>query len=337
MANQGIPRRGIVVLALAFCTLAADRAAGQSILLKPQLEEGGKYYVERLVSVTQQIAHGAGGAKLYSVSGAIEEVESVSKEGTKLVLTLDRLGFRTGSKEIGSFDSDLDDKGQSEALAPILREMVGSRLTLTLDKRGVVKSCKGAKEIAKKVEKSVSGNAAAAALWTTLFKNGVDNENYKSNWGSSRFVLYPNKEVKVGDAWKNSYEEKDAQLGNLRYDFDVKLDSVKETEGGMEAVVSYSGTVSKTGGGGEGKVTFQSGDMTGTATFSSKRGQFVTCEQRGKIAVETASAQGGRTVIQVFSEETINIIGLKRREEQKQTRAQGATKTEKTDKPSKDK
>ena len=111
MANQGIPRRGIVVLALAFCTLAADRAAGQSILLKPQLEEGGKYYVERLVSVTQQIAHGAGGAKLYSVSGAIEEVESVSKE----VLTCRSLPSNQEKQKINAEVAEVAEKSHAES------------------------------------------------------------------------------------------------------------------------------------------------------------------------------------------------------------------------------
>lgn len=319
MTHRAISSRVLIGTAIGVLVCSADPVAGQdSIVLKPKLELGQKYYLERLATVVQ-----GGGRKttFHFVQGMIEEVKGSTQEGLQLILTIDRYGFR-GPKEIGSFDTDLDAQGQSEALGSILRAMVGSRLTLKLDKKFKIKSCKGTKDIVKKVEKKLE----ESQLWNMLFKNGVDDENYRAIWGESRFVLYPHKKVEVGDTWKNSYVEDDPQIGKIRSDYKMKLEQIETKGDSLQAIVSFSAAVSKVEGSepADAKVRFKSGQVDGTAIFDAKKGQFVKIESKSTSILET-SRMGQSLEVPVSGEGKLTLISMKRREQQREARAQEAT------------
>ena len=315
-----IVRSGSALFVVSCLLAPANRAAGQSIMLKPRLEVGQKYYVEKHRDFTQKA--GELGTRFRTVNGAIEEVKAVSEEGIELLVTLERCAYY-GNEPFHpqSFETDLGDERQSLLLRPILRTMIGSKLTLKLNQDFDAGSCTGADKILRKIEKKAARND----MWIGIFKGAVRDDAYLDDWGRECFLLYPNREVKVGETWNKSHEEKNPELGRLRHDYRMTLKSVEEKEGRAIAVVTFSEEISKTGDSRGGDYVFRSGEVTGSATFDSKLGRWVTCERRFTESLEGEAPRGsGRlTRVDLWAADKIDFFSLKEREAQRDARRRG--------------
>jgi hypothetical protein len=315
---------GAAVIATAVVTFSGSAAYGQSIMLKPESEKGQKRYVERMSTATQ--AQGRNKIKINRVAGVVEEVLETSDEGTRFRLTLDREAFSMGGPGAGSFDTDLPDGGQTAAWAVIFRPMIGVQMTMVVSPDLKVKSFKGVKALVKKVDKSAADNP----LWGQ-FRDNTNSAEYKASWGNSRLVLFPNKEVKEGDTWKGSFTQSDASLGELKNEYECKLDGITEKNGGKEATISYKLVVTKLRGpkkgkkGDAGTVEFKSSAAEGTAVFDSTQGCFVKMTEKGTTELEL-TMMGKQVPLTVTSDEKLSVISVEAREQSKAKRQQSAGK-----------
>ncbi|MBN2563873.1 MAG: hypothetical protein JXQ75_23405 [Phycisphaerae bacterium] len=324
-----------VLVASVIAMLPAIQAAGQSVMIKPKFKPGQTCYIERTGDVKQEIPGGQIAehttvlVDARQIMGMIQEVQSVKDGETHLQLTFDRRAFVGKTARVGpiSYDTDLKDEAQNSAVAALFRPMMGTTVTLVLDKDYAAKSFSGMAAIVEKVEKDAAGNE----LWG-MFMPGMTDEGYKSTWGHSRYVIYPNKEVKVGETWEKSYLQPDPQLGDLHYAYKVKLDSVSEKEGRRQASVSYQATVTKIGEpkereGAGFSFGFQSGQISGTATFDVELGQFVEQVQDASLKIEAKMSGGQPSImnLEMTTKDRVAVSSIKEREEQKRRRSQETT------------
>lgn len=328
---------GAAAIVAALLAFGSTPASGQSILLQPKFEKGQKHYVERIISATQKM--GPMSVPINRVFGVIEEVENATKDETRFRLTIDRSGLSVGGPAPVSFDSDLPDTKQTKELAAIFRPMIGMEMTMVVGKDLKVKSFKGTKAIVKQVDKSAAGNP----LWAKL-RDNITAAEYQAAWGSSRLILFPNKEVKVGDTWKGSYTLLDATMGELKNEYECKLDSVAEKDGVKEATVSYKVVVTKVGEPKKAKqeeglkFSFNSSEAEGTAVFDSARGGFVKITETSKTTLDGEMA-GQPMSFNITGEEKLSVLSVKKREQQREKRQQSGgegaeKKTEKKPPPS---
>jgi hypothetical protein len=312
---------GAAVALAAVLSFGTSAAMGQSILLKPKFEKGQKNYVELTVNATQK--SGPVTYKVDRVFGLVEEVEEAGSDETRFRLTIDRMGFSlTGEPVPLSFDSDLPDRGQSEELVPIFRPMLGMRMSMVVGKDLQVKSFKGVKAISKKVAKSAAGNPLLGEFSVDLTAS-----KYRGRWGSERLILFPNKEVKVGDTWAGSFTFMDAWVGKMQNKYECKLESVTEKDGAKEATVSFKVVMSKIGEPkkprGEDSMTYRfiSSESEGTAVFNSSVGCFVKITETTKTKAE--GEQAGQSVpIDITAESKLSVLTVEKHEQEKDKRRQ---------------
>lgn len=218
--------------------LLAGAAWAQSVTLKPKFEKGRELYFERTNDITQKMESPQGPMefKIKSIEGVMQKVDAAEASGTKLTLTFARLATDSDVPGVGgSFDSDRRSEDESDELAIIYEPMLGQSVKLEIDAKGKVAKLEGMKAIVERMEKEAGGNQ----MFEQIARRMTDDE-YRKSWGDSRYVLYPHKEVKVGDTWTNEISSKDPFFGQTRSTYDCKVESVGEVDGRKVAVVSYT-------------------------------------------------------------------------------------------------
>ncbi len=294
---------------------------GQSVMLKPRLEPGAVRYVERTTEMNQKFKGGPGGGdremsmKMKNVMGVLQKVESATPEkGAKLSVTFDRVASESNMPMMaGEFDSDRRNDDESPELAALYEPMVGSTLTIELDKDFRAVSCTGTAELVAKVEKSVGGNPMLDQM-----KRNMNDEQNRVMWGEQRMFLYPNKEVKLGDKWTRKFVNK-ADFGDMAYEFECEL--VKgDADAAGKIKVAYTGKIAMEGEPkqreGAPTVKIESGVVKGTALFDPKLGEFVTArgetEMKLNIVFGTGDAAQKMEINQKVAE-TVRTLSVEER------------------------
>jgi len=295
--------RNMLVGAIASAVLAAMAAPAraQSVMLKPKHTAGQKQYIEQHTEVTQNIRGGMMPGegmeiKVDRIYGLWKQVESASDDGVKVTMTFDRAMQKVDSPMMeAAFDSDApggDD--ESQAIADSLNAMIGGKFKLDIGNDGEVKKCTGMGEILDKVE-----DAGTGSPFTMQLRNELTDERARVTYGEQLYLMYPNKEVKVGDTWKKVHRDTIPQVGKTVSHYEYKLDRISEENGHKVAVITYTNDVEKDNSGkpaGEmpGMSTKLKGSFTGTVTFDIDRGEVIRSESKGTSKVEMIQSGGDK-------------------------------------------
>jgi hypothetical protein len=288
------PRSILCVVALfAASGVTTSLRAGDSVNLTPKHKAGQTSFIEVDRNIEQEISVGGGdddddggGQKLkldiHQVYGAFRTAESAEK----YTLTFDRMLQSVESPMMkGQFDTDDPDADKAnEMLGAVLTPFIGMSLTLNLE-NGEVASASGMKKIADKVKE------AGANPFTQIVQRELTDDSAKVTWGDYMFILYPNKEVKVGDTWKKSLTTKRPDMGTMLIDYTCKLDRITEEKGRKMAVVSFETTSKlKSTGKATSKPTNKiDGHSKGTALFDIEHGEFVERSEKGSTKLDLTS------------------------------------------------
>lgn len=208
-------------------------------------------------------------------------------ESTEATVTLDRLrgqmSFRSSGSSEGvksSYDTDDPDNEEASpdyraAFTPILN----MPLRITLDGRGVGQSVDGAAAIRAKLLALGEQNFIAKSLADEDFSDA----RAMTAFGETLFVLFPYREVKVGETWQVARTETYSQVGRARVQYDCTLDRLEKSGDGDVAVVRFTGTIAKdpdeTPAEGKRLGTID-GTFRGTGRFSASQGRFVEIRQQ---------------------------------------------------------
>lgn len=230
-----------------FSPVAAEtKPAADQILLAPRYIAGQSDYIEFKQDVTQtQSERGspdvtAGLKRLY---GMIRRVESVSKDGVTLTLTLDRAMHEKWSQYLRRwYDSDrLDNTDELPILSRALNVVLRRVFQFQLNKRLEVVDVQIPDDIDKALIETQDG------FFAPEVQRDFSAQRLKINWVLMPAALYANKPVKVGDTWTNTVEDQLPLQGPARMLFECKLEKLEGEPGKRLATVSFKGALQLTG------------------------------------------------------------------------------------------
>ncbi len=269
---------------------AAGLAVGQepeSVLLAPRLQAGDTALVEVVKDVKQTTTGGLfNEAPIHSTSqqglGLRTRLESEPTDGgLVLVGTFERVSSRIdvlGNK--WNFDSETAGSSDpTNPLAVVLGQLLGGTIRLRLDAAGVARSCEGMAEVLAQMEAAVADNGLAGQFLGEVKRN-FDDEAMKFLWGDCRTVLYPGREVKVGDTWQASLRRPTPFVGALVRDYTCGVRRIGDQNGRRVVIVDYKAELRVAPDaepepmGGQMAIKYQGGRLTGTATFDVELGLF---------------------------------------------------------------
>jgi hypothetical protein len=234
---------------------------------------------------------------------------------------------------MGNAQFDTDDPEHEEAasqLGVVLKPMIGMPMTMEVDNNGKVLSFTGMDEINKKV----SSNAIASMHWEQM-KEEFTNERGKETWGQEPLLIYPNKEVGVGDTWEATSTIERPPMGTFVTTYHFKVDSIG-TENGRK-VVAISMTAEVTAGEEPEKAgdetgtpeppTEVSGKLSGMSTYDVELGRVVKQTAKGNVDIKIPlsklmpaappSAEPQFAVFKIALDETSRVLTEKERNAQK--------------------
>jgi len=263
--------------------------AGEPIAIRPRWTAGDARYFEISESAVQTLAAPQATMKtaVDQVVGFREIVDEVTAEKIALTWVFERMALGLNSPTMGpkmEYDTDVPNLERTGKLVgPICRNFVGATLKLELDGQGKVTSFTGMKEAVDKVGKNTLGNMIFSQL-----REGMTDDLTRNEYVDSRMVLYPDRPVKEGDAWKAEVRRNDPRFGTLVTKYVVKFDRMTEENGRTLAILSYEGARSRAGApstrpGPMGQLwEYVEGAVTGSARFDPAKGTII--DQREQTA-----------------------------------------------------
>lgn len=310
---------GWMVLAAAI-GLPAAAPGEETADLRLRFTPGRVRYVERVEQSDQKISSpqmpgGAVEMEIENATGMFEKAESVEKTGVKLSLTYDRTRSRWAMSMTGGqtlrYDSDQPGEEDTPYLRQIFAPMLGKSLSVELDASGRVRSLTGMAAIVKAIEKEAAGNPIFMQMRETM-----TDENAALSWGAIRYIILPNRRVKVGETWTAQLDQVMPRIGEMVLSFECKLDSVGKVNGRRAALISYSGTIKEVEKKDEDEKTAEQegesegdedapaeekpkpagGTFRGTVTFDLERGEIVERVEDAEMTFTLESPMGSMGV-----------------------------------------
>lgn len=290
-------RRFVIVCLLSVFCVAQVRA--QSVRIEPKNKSGETTYIEQDMDVHQKMEGGpmpgAMEIDIKRVYGLNRKVEPTPDGGAKITMTFDRTMQKFDSPMMnGAYDSDAPDDDDSPMLAGPFKAMIGGTFTMEVDKEGQVKDFSGMKKILEKVEDASGGNPLSGQL-----RGELTDERGKSTYGEQLYLMYPNKDVSVGDTWAKTFHDVLPQLGKVISHYDYKLDRIAEENGHKVAIVSYKSTTekdesAKSDDAMPGASTKVSGSGKGQLTYDVERGTVTKQTSDGHMNIEITRGNPGK-------------------------------------------
>lgn len=292
----------LTAFAVASMGVAPRAAQAQSVLIKPKFSAGETAYVDQTREMKQKIENGpmGGSMEIDSVQGygLNRRVDSTSDGGAKLTFVFDRVVQEFNSPMMeGAFDSD--QPGGEDAnpmLAGPFTALLGGKFQITLGPDGQIKECSGMKEVLEKVQDASPGNPMVQQL-----ENELSDERGKVSYGEAYFMLYPNKEVKVGETWKKTHRDTLPRVAKVVTHYEYTLDRLSEEAGRKVAVITYKTTMEKDpdaksddGPGFFGENPIIKGTGNGTATYDIERGLVVKQVSNRHVTIEGSPPAAGK-------------------------------------------
>lgn len=237
---------GAALMLTPLSVLSVGPVFGESVMVKRGYVHGRVSYVENLTEIEQEISGLPMPPMKFHMEqlfGLREKTESAPDGGTRTVLIYDRAARKVEAPMMGEVEFDTDDPENEEAapqLGTILKPMIDMAITMEQDKDGNVVSFSGLDAINKKI----SEIAIASMHWEHM-KEEFTNKQGKETWGTMSLLIYPNKEVKVGDEWKASSSMERPMVGTIVTDYQYKVDRIGVENGRKIVSISFTGAISK--------------------------------------------------------------------------------------------
>ncbi len=325
-------------MAVAVCGAAQ---ASDSVLLTPKHTTGDSFYFDIDQHIIQKVssAQMPGGSMTFNVHriyGLVQTVKDAAKDLVKLELKFDRVSqkIEAGAMMNVFYDSDdPENEETAEQLAAALSPMLGMPINFELDKDFHVTYVRGMGDI----RAAVSGKSGSNPFLRQLAQE-LNDERAKFMYGDSRYILYANKDVKVGDTWHKELSDVLPNIGKVNYQYDCKLDRISEVDGRKAAVVAFEGTAKKATSPTastqpSGPNMTLDGTFKGTATYDMEKGLFTRSDYEGHSKIvatpEDDEDNAGATKIDLTVKSVMTVSSKAAREKTKeaaQEKAEAAKK-----------
>ncbi len=326
-----------VVLAIG-ATSAAVRAE-ESVFLKAKRSVGDTAYVEIEKRTVQAMSGGmyerapmrvSSGRTLGLATRVVpgKSVGSLLLEGTfeRAQWDIDVVG------NTWAYDSDAQAASDPDnMLGVVLGPLLGASIKLPLDAQGEVISCQGMARILADIRQASAAHPHAEQF-LEQGQTAFTDDAMKFLWGDLREVMYPDREVKVGDTWQRSLWEPMPYIGAVTREYNFTVRKIGDQDGRQVVIVDYEGTIQTAPDAqpvdmvGGMRVEFEGGRLAGTATYDVERGVFVTRvedTQDRRATGMPAKGQPGLTR-KVIMDQTIRTTITNLSEAQRQARRSAA-------------
>lgn len=290
--NMFFKRTSVLGVAVALFAAAGDLSA-ESVMLKPTHKVGETVYVEQSAEIVQMIHNPMMGEPMeimiHRIYGLLRKTDSGSDDGAKMSWTFDRAMQKVDSPMMeAAYDSDAPGaEDESELIAGPLAAMIGCKFNVEVGKDSAATSCSGMKAILDKAMKDAPGNPFSQQLQREL-----TDDRGRVTYGETMYLMYPNKEVKVGETWTRTQRDLLPQIGKVVSHYEYTLDKITEEAGRKVAVITFKSTMEKdttgkqTEAGPLGNADVK-GSSTGTTTFDIERGMVTKSIANSDTRIET--------------------------------------------------
>ncbi len=224
-------------------------------------------------------------AQDYTIS-VLKELPDDGRE-LQLEFTGMKLGVKMGERMLMNFDSAQDNSSDTRnPVAPMLRKMVGGKLTYVTDAGGRVVRMEGFQEFAKRV--TSGSKPEVQAMFSGMYSEG----QLKMFCDVARMA--PSRGVKPGDSWDMNFQEEMGNLGTMSVNSKQKFKDWEQHGNRKCARIESTGTITSkpTAAAGTASlfaIEIEKGKMTGTGWFDPDLGMVVesTADQDMTMKITT--------------------------------------------------
>jgi len=228
----------------ALLSAAASPVFSQVVRIEPDLTPGSTCFIElresclRTVEDNDAKRKSESHALIEQVIVVMQRVEALPEGGRRVHLSFDRLALTIDRKdELLWYDTDAQCNG-TRMLEDVFKPMLGMPMVMDVDAECRPLSFRGMDEIFARVAQEAPDNPFLKHL-----RQSLTNESCRALWGDARLVLYPRRDVQIGDTWKTNFLQPFPSMGMARYDFNCKLEGVEQENGRRVALVGYSARI----------------------------------------------------------------------------------------------
>ena len=272
----------IVIVSANILSCKSSGKGSAARLLKFNLEKGKGYDYEIVwdmgTSVMDKKTNISIGA-MYSVSVTEEKDHvkamtavyrnfrmSVDLMGKKIDIDTDKPSLANDSDEPGSMPVGMMNK--------MFSGIVGKSFTMKVDEEGNILEVSGFEDMIKGMVDSINMDEDKKTTMMASLKDQFNDQEIKNQF-SDMFMIFPNKEVKVGDSWEKSF----TKGGKIRAKFNTTY-TVKEIEGDHVTLDAKTHIDS------DGEMNMK-GEQTGTLIIDSKTGLMINGDFTQDIKANT--------------------------------------------------
>jgi len=258
-------RCGLVMLLT--CVGLSAQAQGPAVKLEWKFKEGDKFYLENITSLKQVV----------KIMGQEIPTESVNTTISSFKVT------KVGADEIvleQKIEASKIKGGQPGPQAMMAEQMVGTVLTVTLNRKGEVTKIAGFDVLLKKLSQDNEevGKLLKFLLTEDTMKQGIQ----------EAFAFVPDKPVSKGDSWKRQMKVSMGPMGTFSIDQQYTLNGVGKEGAAIGVTGIYNFTPPKGDGGGglPFKITkgdFKTDNAKGTLIFDPVAGRLVSQTYQSKL------------------------------------------------------
>ncbi len=329
---------------LAILAAVVSQAAAAGIEIKPKFNAGDKVYIETTETAKQTVS----GAMLPEpmvvesgeVVGFIQETGDTTDKGTQLTLTFDRRGMHLNHPMMRDVEYDSDDGAESDddnSASMICVPFIGKTLTMTLKGTNVT-AIEGFDALLEAIEDSAMGDMLYEQLREQFTESAM-----KVGLVESRYHVFPQGEVSVGDTWTNSFEIDIPMLGDTINEYKCKLAKLDGDGDAQLAHIEFKATTVSAPGSEPPanamgmKPELKSMSHEGTAVINVARGMVVSSNTHTIGLIEMSMPSTGEETVtmkvEIDSESVTRVLTVKERaaekaEHLKQAKEAAAAKAE---------
>jgi hypothetical protein len=263
------------------------------VTLEWKFKQGDKFYLENVTSVKQSIDVAGNKIPMDSVNTTVSsfKVIKADKDGTVLEQKIEASQVKGGKA------------GPQQQVA---EKLVGSVLTITLNKKGEVTKIAGFDELIKKLSEDNEevGKLLKVILTEDTMKQGIQ----------EAFAFMPDKPVVKGDSWKRKLSMSMGPIGTFvvdqEYTYDGKMKDGEQV--GVKGTFTYQPPKGDVGGL-PFKVTkgdFKTDEAKGTLIFDPEKGRLVRNEFKAKLKGNLTIAVGDQEAKMELEQETDTKIRI---------------------------
>jgi len=271
-------------LFIAFCffiiSCKSKTGSSESRLLKFNLEKGKSYDYEMVMDMDQEVMNqknkiGMTAAYMIDVvddNGAVKTLDIAYKDFKMNMNVMGQEINIDASKKPDSANTNTSENNPMEMMTNAFSGIIGKKFTMKVNETGKIEEVTGFEEMIKSMLAGIATNEEMKNAMEASLKNQFSGEKIKEMF-APMFSAYPNKEVKVGDKWSNSY---DLSSQAVRCNSDYMVKSFQ----GDNVVLDVSSKIEPHGEIGNPALSGMkmNGTQTGTMTINTKNGLIVDAE-----------------------------------------------------------